>query len=210
MIRPAVESVIREHELENWLNQYPWLVGYLGSLASPIWFIGENPSLAGVESIARRSLIESENLQWNSHEGDRLFREALTEAGLKRGAPERDEGWRCYITNAIKEPERVATRNELKRNARYWQRQAERWWPVLQAQIDSGRPKVFVALGAQTHKILRYMIHAGLKCPPIVKIDHYSYVMFRPEARTKRGPRHPDRIAEFKASVRAIADQYDA
>lgn len=209
-IRAAVENVIRENHLHNWLEEYPWLVGYIGNPAAPIWCIGENPSLAGVAAVHRRSRTMSENLQWNSHDGDRLLRESISEAGLKSGEPESDEGWKCYITNAIKEPEIVATRNERKRDARYWQQQAERWLPVLQQQIDDGAPRVFVALGGQAHKILIHMERLGLKCPLVIKINHYSYVMFRPEARTRRGSRHPDRIAEFKSSICAVAKAYGA
>ena len=209
-IRAAVEEVIRESHLANWLEEYPWLIGYIGNPAAPIWFIGENPSLSGVEAVHRRSSTASANLQWNSHDGDRLLRESIAEAGLKSGAPESDEGWKCYITNAIKEPEIVAVRNERKRDARYWKEQAERWLPVLQEQINSGSPRVLVALGGQAHKILIHMKSLGLKCPPVTKINHYSYVMFRPEAGTRRGPRHPERISEFKSSIRTIAKTYDA
>src|SRR5947208_1876586 len=111
-IRAAVENVIRENRLDNWLEKYPWLVGYLGNPAAPIWFIGENPSLSGVEALHSRSKDVSENLQWNWHDGDRLLRESIAEAGLKSGDPESHGGWKCYITNAIKEPEIVAIRNE--------------------------------------------------------------------------------------------------
>lgn len=124
--------------------------------------------------------------------------------------PVHNGGWKCYITNAIKEPEIVATRNERKRDARYWQQQTERWLPVLQQQIDDGTPRVFVALGGQAHNILMHMERLGLKCPLVIKVNHYSYVMFRPEARTRRGSRHPDRIAEFKSSICAVAKAYDA
>jgi hypothetical protein len=209
-IRAAIENVIRRNHLENWLEEYPWLIGFIGNPARPIWFIGENPSLRGVIAVHRRSQTTSENLQWNSHDGDRLLRESITEAGLKSGDPASDEGWKCYITNAIKEPEIVAIRNAQKRDKRYWQEQAKRWLPVLQKQIDSGAPRVLVAFGGQAHKILVHMKSLGLTCPPVIKINHYSYVMFRPEAGTRRGPRHPDRIAKFKSSISAVAKAYDA
>ena len=80
--------------------------------------------------------------------------------------------------------------------------------PILQKQIDIGRPEVLVALGGQAEKILKYMIKIGLKAPKIKKIHHYSYIMKRPEAGTRRGPGHPDRILEFKNSVRKIARSY--
>ena len=73
LIRAAVENVIRESHLYNWLEDYPWLVGYIGNPAAPIWFIGENSSLRGVIAVHGRSTIKSENLQWNVHDGDRLL-----------------------------------------------------------------------------------------------------------------------------------------
>lgn len=209
-ILAAVEKVIRENDLENWLEEYPWLIGYIGNPAKPVWFIGENPSLKSVIAVHRRSQTASENLQWNSHDGDRLLRESITEAGLKSGDPASDEGWKCYITNAIKEPEIVKIRNAQKSDNRFWQEQAKRWLPLLQRQIDSGAPRVLVALGGQTHKILMHMRSLGLTCPPVIKINHYSYVMFRPEARTRRRPRDPDRISEFKSSITAVAKAYYA
>lgn len=205
-----IKEVINKNQLYDWFNQFDWLTGFLGNPNSPIWFIGENPSLTYVRSVDRRSIEKSENLQWNIHDGDRLLRDAITEAGLKQGAPELNEHWSCYITNAIKEPEIVRERNEKKRNPQYWKEQAERWLPVLQKQIDSGNPKVLVALGGQAHKILNHMVKHGLKTPEIEKIHHYSYIMMRPEAGTSRGPRHPDRIIEFKESIKKIAKKYMA
>ncbi len=83
-----IKDVIKNNELYNWFDDYPWLTGFLGDPNAPIWFIGENPSLKGVKAVDRRSSDKTENLQWNSHDGDRLFREAITEAGLKSGNPE--------------------------------------------------------------------------------------------------------------------------
>src|SRR6266480_7961514 len=106
-VRDDVKRTIRDHHLEDWLGAYPWLTGCLGDQFAPIWFIGENPSMAGVEAIDKGSQTKSENLQWNSHDGDRLFREAIVEVGLKSGLPETEGGWQCYVTNAIKAPEVV-------------------------------------------------------------------------------------------------------
>ena len=206
----SIKEIIQRDNLENWFDDYPWLTSELGNINSPVWFIAENPSLSSVISIDQRSVDKTENLQWNSHNGDQLLREALSESGLKHGLPRSNEGWECYITNAIKEPEIVSERNEKKRDSGYWKEQAKRWMPVLQEQIDIGRPEVLVALGGQAEKILKYMIKIGLKIPKIEKIHHYSYIMKRPEAGTGRGPGHPDRILEFKSSVREVARMYPA
>lgn len=207
-LQQLIESTIIRDKIDNWFVRYPWLTGHLGNPQKPVWFVGENPSLSAVEAIHVRSSEKTPNLQWSSSDGDRLFRDALSGARLKSGDPNEDAGWNCYITNAIKEPEIVTTRNELKRNSGYWKIQAERWLPVLQHQINCGSPKVIVALGGQTYKILEHMKSRDLMCPPIIKIHHYSYIMFRPEAASKRGPRNPERIAEFKTTIQSIAKEY--
>tara|TARA_R100000935_G_C2834543_1_gene167287 strand:+ start:493 stop:1128 length:636 start_codon:yes stop_codon:yes gene_type:complete len=203
-----IHGTIIQHQLNNWLIEYPWLTGYLGNPNSAIWFIGENPSLKGVINVHNRSIDRNENLQWNSHDGDKLLREAITEAGLKTTSPEGNDKWSCYITNAIKEPEIVTERNIKKQKANYWKRQAERWQPTLQKQINEGKPKVLVLLGGQSEKIINHMIKNGLNSPATEKIHHYSYIMMRPEAGTRRGPRHPDRILQFKDSIKNIAFKY--
>ena len=148
----SIKKIIRRDHLDNWFEDYPWLTGQLGNIKSPVWFIGENPSLSGVKRVDQRSVDKTENLQWNSHNGDRLFRETLSESGLKHGLPGSNEGWDCYITNAIKEPEIVSERNKKKRDSSYWKEQAERWMPILQEQIDTGRPEVLAALGVRQRK----------------------------------------------------------
>lgn len=206
--RVLVQNTIQKHRLANWLADYPWLISALGDPNAPIWFLGENPSVRGVLLVQKRASTHDENLQWNSHDGDALFRQAISEAGLKDGAPEINTGWRCFITNVIKTPEIVGTRNARKRRSEYWKHQATIWMPVLQAQIDSGSPAVMVCLGREVTKILRHMISIGLRCPSVEMIHHYSYIMMRPESGTQRGPRHPARIREFKRSIVNIAVKY--
>ena len=119
-----------------------------------------------------------------------------------------DKHRKCYISNVIKEPELVKLRNSNKAAASYWKEQAEIWLPVLQKQIDIGAPNVIVTLGGQADKIFKYMVKLGLKAPESIKIHHYSYIMLRPEAGSKRGPRHPERMLEFKESIFEIARTY--
>jgi len=211
-IRRLLEQTIQKHNLSNWLCEYPWLISELGDPHSPIWFIGENPSLKGVKSIDKKIAEKTENLQWNSHAGDRLFREAVAAAGLKAGDPGVNEGWKCFVTNAIKLPEKVVERNKLKSDSRYWKKQAEIWWPVLQTQMNGGSPRMLVCFGNQVEMIVKYMVKLGLAipdCTKITKIHHYSYIMFRPESGpARRPPRNLQRIAEFKSSIQQIADAY--
>lgn len=202
------KSNIRKHNLYDWLNDYPWLTGYIGNIHSSIWFVAENPSLNQVYKQARKTTLDS-NLQWNASLGDKLLREAITEAGLKSGPATDDIGWNCYITNVIKEPDIVAERNQKKKDPDFWKRQAEIWWPVLQHQINEGSPQIIVLLGGQAEKIYKYMIQCGLKGPEHIRIHHYSYIMLRPEAGTSRGPQNPERIKEFKQSIMEIASKYN-
>lgn len=202
------KRIIRDNHLYNYLRDYPWLTGYLGNPKSKVWFVGENPSLRGVRNVHNREHNRTENLQWNSHDGDRLFREALTEAGFKSGNPEKNAGWRCYITNVIKEPEIVKHRNERKRDSKYWKEQALCWLPLLQLQIDHGNPSVLVAIGRTAFTMLKYMKLSGLRAPNLDLIPHYSYIMFRPDSTTGLGPRHPRRTREFKNEVNRIKRLY--
>jgi hypothetical protein len=52
------------------------------------------------------------------------------------------------------------------------------------------------------------MKKCGLRTPPIEKIPHYSYVMLRPDSKTKLGPGHPERQAEFSNKIRTIAEKF--
>ncbi len=199
------KKTIKNHSLSDWLIDFPWLTGYLGDVHSAIWFIAENPSLSAVEKVASRYSEKSKNLQWDYGADERkLFHDAITEAGLKTGDPALNEGWKCYITNVIKEPEIVGDRNQ--KNLQCHKDQAEIWRHVLQEQINYGKPEVLVAVGVNACTILKSMESHGLQIPVIDKILHYSYIMKRPCK--GRGPRHPERIREFKESVVAIAEKY--
>lgn len=207
-IDKAIKSVIRKYNLYNYLNDFPWLTGYLGNPHSAVWFIGENPSLQGLKNVHNRNKQHNENLQWNSHSGDWLLRDSLTESGFKNGDPKENIGWNCFITNVIKEPEEVEKRNKKKREKGYWQEQALRWLSVLQLQINMGNPKILVAIGGQSLKILNFMKLNGLTSPEFDQIPHYSYIMKRPDRKTNLGPGHPERIKEFKIAILEVKNKY--
>ncbi len=202
-------KIVQTNRLFDWFENYSWLDGFIGNINSPIWFIGENPSLTGIKNIDNRFLEKSSNLQWNASAGDTLLRESLTEAGLKNGDSNLNEGWHCYITNAIKEPEIVSKWKDKKRDSQFLKEKAKQWLSVLQLQIDMGKPKVLVALSGQSEKILNYMIKIGLKMPNLEKILHYSSIMFRPEVAIRKGFQHLERIKAFKSSIKTIAKEYN-
>ncbi len=74
-------KVIRENSFYNWFEDYPWLQGFIGNSSSPIWFLGENPSLSQVDKQSRKTEL-TENLQWNASAGDQLLRDAIFEANI--------------------------------------------------------------------------------------------------------------------------------
>ena len=199
--------MIKRYKLYDWFNDYPWWVGYIGNIHSAVWFLGENPSLIQLDRQSK-TLDCDINSQWNISLGDKLLRKAITEANLKTGEPFQNDGWKCYITNAIKTPEKVSARNKEKSDSNYWKKQALMWLQVLQLQVNLGQPKIIVTLGSQAEKIFKFMCDNGLEAPKHKKIHHYSYIMHRPEARTHRGPGHPDRKIEFIASIKAITKEY--
>jgi hypothetical protein len=211
-MNPIIEEtkkIISKNHLPNYLDKFPWLTGYIGDIDSKIWFIGENPSMQGVENVDARNTVKDENLQWNSHEGDWLLRDALTECGLKTGNPRENVGWNCYITNTIKLPEVVGKRNKEKnQNKNYLVSQIKQWMPLLQLQINIGNPKVLIAMGKTAFNILTQMRQLGLKTPELDIIPHYSYIMLRPDPKRKLGPRHPLRIKEYKEEVLRIKNKY--
>ena len=209
-IDKAVKETIKKNHLKDWLKKYPWLVGYLGNRKCPVWFVAENPSLRGVIRINALSRKPSTNLQWNVHAGDWLFREALVTAGLKRGKPRNAGGWKCYITDVIKEPEFVEERNAKKRDHDYWKTQALHWLPVFVREMRLGKPRVLVAVGYPAFKVLEFWSKQGVPLPTIERIPHYSYVIFRPDNKRELGPGHRRRRKEFISAIVRINKHHAA
>ena len=50
----AIEQVLLNNHLYNYLQDYPWLKGYLGDPKASVWFIGENPSITGFRNVHNR------------------------------------------------------------------------------------------------------------------------------------------------------------
>ena len=204
----AIKKVIRDHALCDWFNEYPWLTGSLGNLKSPVWFLGEYPSCAAVAKVDKKANANgtelTPNLQWSCiDDSAKLWREAVTEAGLKVGNPCDDSGWNCYITNIIKEPQTPSKFNiqpisKIKE-------EAERWQSVLQLELRLGAPKVLVFMGQRANKVLEHLKKNGLQCPSTMKIPSYAYIMTKPDNNLKLGPRHPARIEIYKLRIAYIA-----
>ena len=207
-INLAITKVIRDHALCDWFNEYPWLTGSLGNLKSPVWFLGEYPSCAAVAKVDKKANANgtelTPNLQWSCiDDSAKLWREAVTEAGLKVGNPCDDSGWNCYITNIIKEPQtpRVLNTQPISKI----KEEAELWRSVLQLELCLGAPKVLVVMGERANKLLEHLKENGLQCPSTVKIPSYAYIITKPDNILKLGPKHPARIELYKLRIAYIA-----
>lgn len=201
----VIASTIEKFGSYNWLKDFPWLTGYLGDPKAPIWFVAGYPSRAAVEEVDLEESNKSPNLQWSYKRPEcRLFRDAIKEAGLKLGPVDINEGWHCYITNVVKEP--LYPSEIGKDNKQNWKNYAEKWLCVMQHQIDTGSPRVLVAVGRYAERSLNYMRELGLRCPDILWIPSYAYVMQRPEGNL--GPGDPERQKNFIRRFREIADGY--
>ena len=204
----AITKIIRDQALCDWFIKYPWLTGSLGNLKAPVWFLGEYPSRAAVDKVDKKAKADgielTANLQWSClDDSANLWREAVTEAGLKVGKLCDDSGWNCYITNIIKEPQTPGKFNEQSKLK--IKREAERWQSVLQSELCLGAPNVLVAMGERTNKVLEHLKNNGLQCPPTEIIPSYAYIMTKPDNKLKLGPRHPARIELYKLRIAYIA-----
>ncbi|MFC7540784.1 uracil-DNA glycosylase family protein [Siccirubricoccus deserti] len=128
--------------------RHPWLTSSLGDPFSGVWFVAENPSLSQVQRARDPGGgPPTTEAQWLVSRGDRLFRQALVEHGFKDGPWDRRGGWRCYVTNLIKEAD-YAEAWKLRRERDHL-RAAEAWAPVLRWQLDASRPRLVVLMGAR-------------------------------------------------------------
>ena len=210
-INIAIRKVIRDHALCDWFTEYPWLTGSLGNFKSPVWFLGEYLSRTAVANVDKKAkaagIKKTPNLQWSClDDSANLWREAVTESGLKVGNPCDDSGWNCYITNIIKEPQIPRVLNT--RSISKIKEEAERWRSVLHLELCLGAPKVLVVMGERANKVLGHLKENGLQCPSTEKISSYAYIMTKPDNKLKLGPRHPGRIEFYKLRIAEIAAIY--
>jgi Uracil DNA glycosylase superfamily len=194
------ESVFREHsEVVDYRAEYPWLTGCLGDPFAPVWFVAENPSLTQVA----KAVGDSQELQWSVSPGDKLLRQTLVKHGFKTNGASNPGGWRCYITDVVKSATPVKEWNKLSKGER--RLVAEVWAPVLAYEIREGKPRVVVVLGEKAEDLVRHLLRRNLipHLPNPKRIHHYSYIASRAEG--KRGPLHPERVAEWDAEFGEIA-----
>jgi hypothetical protein len=202
------DRVFKSHpDLYDHRPQHPWARGAHGDPHAGIWLIAENPSLTQVERVrdphGGPPTIES---QWWSSEGDKLLRKMLVKFDFKSGPFDSPGGWKCYITNVIKEADYTQHWREKTQPAR--NQAAEIWSGLLDWELKNSRPRLVVIMGGQTRKLLDHLQTVGkIKLPHTEQITHYAYIGQRPQG--SLGPMHPQRVNAYEqefARIRMIFD----
>lgn len=156
--------------------KYGWLYGAWGSVPARAMFVCENPSLKGCEATCNETSADERdgNIQWNGDYRAKRFRKALCGVGLKEPPAESDEGWRCYITNVVKEVDIAGEYSNLSPAQKA--KKAEQWADVLAWEWSVVKPARVFAVGGDTHHVLRCLQSRKLipNRPEIHKIPHYS------------------------------------
>jgi uracil DNA glycosylase superfamily protein len=159
------------------IDDYPWLYGALGQVPSDVMFVCENPSLNGVEKANNRTLsgggptIEDQWCGGLRSNCIKRFRPALCDLGLKTTGPLDPGGWRCYITNVIKEAD-VVREFETRDKGRI----AAQWADVLNWEIRNVAPRTIFTVGDAATRLVQLLQRQNLisTSAALHKIMHYS------------------------------------
>ena len=159
------------------IDEFPWLYGALGEVPSKVMLICENPSLSGVEKADIRTItggLPTIEDQWCGGPRSnciKRLRPALCDLGLKTTPPLVPGGWRCYITNVIKEADVV--RDFVARDKAQL---AIEWADVLDWEFSKVNPRFVFTVGDSATRLVS-MLHArGLIPRSLVarRVMHYS------------------------------------
>lgn len=159
MINTRLEDLATPRRFEQ-MNEFPWLYGALGEVPSDVMFIFGNPNVGGVERAQRDSVdggppnIESQWWGGATNFGATRFRVALNRLGLKTSPPNFKGGWRCYITNVIKEMNVVSEDRRIARKRTH----ARAWAPVLRWEIEHVRPRHVFCSGGEVFGLVSLLI----------------------------------------------------
>ena len=203
------ERVFKSHpNLFDHRPQHPWLIGSIGDPTAGIWFVAENPSLTQVERFRDpEGGPLTPEAQWSASRGDKLFREMLVTYGFKQGTIESRCGWKCYITNVIKEADYTTNWREKSQTAR--NQAAEIWAGLLNWELNNSKPKLIVVMGRQPDILLEHLVSIGkIVLPQTEKITHYAYIGQR--AQGHLGPMHPQRIQAYAKEFARVRQVFDA
>jgi hypothetical protein len=162
------------------IREFTWLYGALGAVPSDVMFICENPSLAGVRSASidtidgRAPDIEAQWWGGRKNSAAKRFRPLLRRMGLKTSHPAARGGWRCYITNVVKEAN-VAGADQRAKSPAERAEQARAWADVLEWEIDEVSPSHVFCVGDAAHKAVSRLQREGM-LPAFMPhlMGHYS------------------------------------
>lgn len=161
------------------IEEFPWLYGALGEVPSDVMFICENPSIKGMEKASTDTIDSGPpdiEAQWWGGSTDfaaTRFRVALSQLGLKATGPRERGGWKCYITNVIKQSDKAI--NHEKTDNKIKRQMARDWVDILKWEIGHVKPKFVFCVGGAAHTYVRQIQHEGLlENFPVYKVCHYS------------------------------------
>lgn len=164
---------------ENQIEKNPWLFGALGEVPTDVMFICENPSIRGMEKASRDTIYGSPpdiEAQWWGGTTDfasTRFRVALFQLGLKTTGPRERGGWKCYITNVIKQSDKAIIHEKTDKEIKC--QMARDWGDILQWEIDHVKPKYIFCVGGAAQKYVRQIQREGLlEKFPVYEVCHYS------------------------------------
>lgn len=172
-------EVIRSPHRHAQIQEYSWLYGALGEVPSDVMFICENPSAGGVQRASVDTVDGGEpdiEAQWwggRNNPAARRFRVAIHQLGLKVTPPDVKGGWRCYITNVIKEMNVVTDHRKLSTSD--YRSMARVWAPILDWELSQVQPKHVFAVGNRALDRLKWLVSERL-IPHIRPklVPHYS------------------------------------
>ncbi len=161
------------------IEKYTWLYGALGKVPSDTMFICENPSFKGIENAniktvdGRKPDIEAQWWGGEKNPAAKRFRKALYETQLKITSPKEKGGWKCYITNVIKQANIVKNQNALLQCTK--EQQARNWAKILQWEITQVKPKHIFCVGGKTERAIKLLQKENrIQKFVINKLMHYS------------------------------------
>lgn len=177
-INHKLEEIHAPHRDEQ-INKFSWLYGALGAVPADVMFICENPSADGVSRASVDTVdggapdIEAQWWGGRKNPAAKRFRVALHELGLKITPPNVKGGWRCYITNVIKEMNVVGDHRKFLGSD--YREMARTWAPILSWELEQVRPKHIFAVGNRAFDRLGWLAKQRL-IPPIrpMLVNHYS------------------------------------
>jgi hypothetical protein len=202
------DQVFKSHpNLYDHRLDHPWLIGSHGDPHAGIWFVAENPSLTQIERVRDPDGgPPTTEAQWWASRGDKLFREMLVKYRFKQGSIDSPGGWKCYITNVIKEADYTRDWREKPQSAR--NQAAEIWAGLLAWELENSKPRLLVVMGKQTNTLLRHLVSIGIiELPRTEQITHYAYIGQRPQG--KLGPMHPKRLQAYDKEFVRIRNIFD-